>query len=284
MAGQVVLGYPNLIDSTTLSGGSWLAALPLNNIKNRLINKVARSTNLTLANTQFTITKPDDSRINVIAVVGHNLSLSAKYKITAFSGATLIYTADWQPAYPIIYPSGVLEWEDNNFWTGTPTQDDITGTVRSLIHILPNSLLATSVKIEFDDTTNPATYIDVGRVFIGKSWSPVLGIALGGATLKWETKTDTQESLGGSEYFQRRTPYRVANFTLPLLTEAEGLTNAYEIMRGAGIDKEVLYIHSSSDTEQAFRRRFLGRLRQLSPIEYPVYSRTSTAFEIKEII
>ena len=220
----------------------------------------------------------------MIALVGYNFSTNAKFRITTYNGATVIYDSGWLDVNAVVFPYGTLEWEDDNWWSGRMESVDTIGYVQSIVHMLPQSVSSTTWKIEIDDQTNSLGYIDIGRVFIGKSWKPTRGVAVGGATLKWETKTETQESLGGSEYFQRRTPYRVANFTLPVLEEDEAFSNAYEIMRSAGVDQEIFYVHNDKDTTHAQRRRFLGRLRTLNAIEYPYYGKNSVAFEVKELI
>ena len=97
-------------------------------------------------------------------------------------------------------------------------------------------------------------------------------------------KTDIQEALGGAEYFQRRTPFRVARFGLDWMTEDEGMSNAFEIDRRAGLDQEIFYIFDTADTVHALRRRFIARLRQLSQIEFPYQNVNKRAYEVKELL
>ena len=66
------------------------------------------------------------------------------------------------------------------------------------------------------------------------------------------------------------------------MNEVESMGRAFELARQAGVDQEVLYIWDPTDTVNALRRQFLGRLRTLSPIELPVWNLYSQAFEIKE--
>jgi hypothetical protein len=149
--------------------------------------------------------------------------------------------------------------------------------------VLPSNTLAQYWRVEINDTTNAAGYIQVGRVFIGPAYQPTVNMSYG-AGLGWETKTVAQEALGGAEYFQHRTPYRVATIKLDWLSVDEALANAFEIMRRAGLDAEVFWVHDPDDTVHALRRRFIGRLRQLSAIQYPYPNVNSAAFEIKELL
>lgn len=281
-----MIGFPNRIDAATLSGGSWLAALPLANLQNRIIGKVARSTTDATTDTQFDIDFTAEKNIRVLSLTSHNLSLDALYRIrgsTVSNFATSVYDSGWLDVWPVVFLPDDLEWEDNNWWQGKYSDDQREGYTAALIHILPTSTMARYWRIEIDDTANTDTYIQIGRVFIGPAWQPTLNMSYG-TSIGWETATEVQEALGGAEYFQRRTPFRSQRFALDRMSENEAMAQAFELQRRAGIDQEVLWIHNPSDTVHALRRRWLGRLRKLSAIEYPYHNVGKTAFEVKEIL
>jgi len=283
-----MIGFPNRVDSATLSGGSWSSSLPRSNLQSRVLGKVARTANVTTAATQFDIDLGSDMKVRVFAVVNHNFSLFATYRLrgsTVSNFASTVYDsgATFVDVWPVVYPSESLDWEDSNWWGGKYTAEQIEGYTRTLVVVLPANVTARHWRFEVNDTTNAAGYLDMGRVFIGPVWQPANNMSYGAAN-GWETKTDVQEALGGAEYFQRRTPYRVARFSLNWMSEDEGMANAFELQRRAGIDQDVLWIHDPDDTVHALRRQFLGRLRQLSPIEYPYPLTQSAGFEIKEIL
>lgn len=279
-----MIGFPNRIDGGTLSGGSWLAALPLANLQNRIIGKVARSSTDATADTKFDIDFAAEKNIRALSLTNHNCSINARYRIrasTVSNFATSVYDSGWLDVWPDVYTTDNLEWEDDNWWTCKYTDEQRAGYTAALIHILPANTLARYWRIEIDDTANAAGYVQVGRVFIGPAWQPTNNMSYG-LQIAWETKTDIQEAMGGAEYFQRRTPYRVQNIVLDWLSTDEALSNAFEIQRRAGIDAEVLWIYDPDDTVHALRRRWLGRIRKLSPIEHPYLNINKVAFEIKE--
>lgn len=281
-----MIGFPNRIDAAALSGGSWLAARPLSKLQNRQIGDVARSTNVALASTKFDIDLGADKNIRIVDLRNHNFSLQAKYRITASSTsdfAALAVDSGWLDAWPTVYPFDSLEWEDDNFWTGKYTDEQRAGYVPAVTHLLAANVLARFWRVEVDDTLNPAGYIQIGRIFIGPAWQPAKNMSFG-ASVGWETSTVVQEAWSGSEYFDSKTPFRVARFALDWMTEDEGMANAFELQRQAGVDREVMWIHDPADTIHALRRRFLGRLRQLSQIEFPYSNVTKNAFEIKELL
>lgn len=283
---NVMLGFPNRGDAATLSGGSWVAGLPLTNLQNRVVGKVARSTNVQITSTKFDIDCLVSKNIRIVSLVNHNLTLPALARIRASAVsnfATTVYDSGWIDVWPELYPYGTLEWEDDNWWSGSYVEEDVAGYTTNFLHLLPANKLARYWRIEFDNQTNSANYIQLGRLFMSPAWQPAINM-LTGASLGWESKTDITEALSGAEYFNRRTPYRVQRFTLGAMTDDEAFAVAFEIQRKAGVDKELIFIHDPAGTFHSLRKRFLCRMRQLGAIEYPQYNLRSAAFELKELI
>lgn len=84
---NLTLSWSNRTDAATLAGGSWVATLPLANLKNRQLQKVARTTNAQTTSTQFTIDLGQARNIGVLALVAHNISVSGKVRVTASDAA-----------------------------------------------------------------------------------------------------------------------------------------------------------------------------------------------------
>lgn len=85
---NLTLAWNNRTDGGTLSGGSWQASLPLANLQNRQVQKVARSTNAAVASTQFLMNLGQPRNIGVVALVVHNISASGKVRVTASDSAS----------------------------------------------------------------------------------------------------------------------------------------------------------------------------------------------------
>lgn len=283
-----MIGFPNQIDTAVLGGGSFVSTMPLTKVQGRKIRDVARTVNTQRQSTFITIDQGRASPARVLAVVNHNLSLQARYRLrgtnTAGRGDTNDYEYDsgWQDVWPTVYPFGTKSWEDPSWWGGRYSPEEIEGYTPSLIHLLPAIKLLRYWRIDFDDTANLEGYVQLGRMFIGPTWQPGVNMSYG-ASLALETDTEVQKSLGGAESFERRRPFRVQRYKLDSLTKDEAFANVFEIQRRAGIDKEVLWIADPDDTIHAIRERFLGRLRTLTPIEFPYFNTNAAAFEIKEI-
>lgn len=282
---NVLLAYPNRADESTLTGGSWSAGLPLANLLDRRIRRVARSSDLAPASTQFTVALPKLRPIRVLLIVGHTLSVSARYRITwaddpGFSkGAG---TTEWQAVWPRMFATSELNWEDDNFWLGTLSSEDAEGYPATLRCVLPTAIYKRYWKFEIIDTGNAAGYVDLGRLFLGDGWQPAWNLSYGGS-IGWEDKTSVSESFGGEEYFGDQPRYRVMRFRLQSLNQDEW-RRVFEMQRQLGVAGE-LFVSYDGVTESIdmLRKSFLGRLRQLSPIEHPYPASHSIAFEIKEI-
>lgn len=137
------------------------------------------------------------------------------------------------------------------------------------------------IRVEVDDETNPDGYIEFGRLFVGSVWQP-LNNATWGASIGWETDTAMQRAMSGTPYFDRKEGRRVTRFTLAPLSRDEALGRIFEIQRKAGIDGEILMVWDKDDAINLLRQSYLGRLRQLGPIERVFVDNHSNAFEIEE--
>lgn len=283
-----MLGFPNQIDAAVLTGGAFVATMPLTKVQGREIKDIARTVNAQRASTFIKIDQLKSSPARVLAIINHNFSLDARFRVrgtnTADKGDDDTYEFDsgWQDVWPTVYPYGTKEWEDPSWWGGKYSEEEIAGYTPSLIYLLPSIKLMRYWRIDIDDTTNKVGYLQFGRMFIGPTWQPTINMSYG-ASLALETDTEVQKAQGGAEYFDVKTPFRVKNLRLDNLTTDEAMANVFELQRRAGIDKEILWVFDPDDQVHAIRNRYLGRLRQLSPIEFPYFRTNSAAFEIKEI-
>lgn len=289
---NVILAHPNVADAGSLSGGNW--QVPLDNLRDRRLSRVARSATAQKADTQFVLDLGQSRLVSVIAVVRHNLSTAAKWRLTmandptfaslVYDNAVVVGSASpvWPQAWPTLFSTSVLEWEDDNFWTGSITEEARREYPSLLLVILPKPTAGRYIKVEVDDETNPDGYVEFGRVFVSRAWQPQYN-AKWGASIGWETDTAVQRALSGTPYFDRKAGRRVARFELGFLSRDEALGGVFEIQRQAGVDREVLLIWDKDDPVNLLRQSYLGRLRQLNPIARAFFGHHSNPFEIEEL-
>ena len=257
---NLLLGYGNKIDQATLSAGAWRTGYERNNIKDRILQHIARSTNLTYSNTYFDIDLGVAQEFRIVALIATNLSFSGSYRIRLSDVAGSF-------AAPV-YDSSTLP---------------LTYQYPNLIHVLPNGIGSRYLRIELFDSFNPFGYVQIARAFVGMAMSVSAGMARG-AELTYVSATTVQESLGGVEYFDEKPLKRRHAFSIDYLTNDEAYNKVLELDRVSDISKEVIVIPDSSDVLFGQKRNFLGRLAQLSPLKNPYLGMHQKAFEVIEIV
>ena len=261
-----LLAFPNRADEAALTGGLWSSALPRSNLQTRTIKEVARTSDATEASTQFLIDMGKARGVRVLALVDHNCTLDATYRVRGYTDGALTdlaYDSGVQPVFPDVYTESVMDWDDGTMWDLGPSTDYLNGLTATLIHILSERSVAQYWLVTLADAANDAGYLQFGRLFIGDGFSPAINMAYG-ASLQYESRDEIDETYSGAEYFRRRPSPRVARFELGGLTEDEAMSQAFDAQRILGTSGEVLFMYSTTDTTQLLRRSFLGRMRTLS--------------------
>lgn len=289
MDSNVIIGFPNRIDDAVVTGGAWLEPMPLANLQDRLLSRVARSLDVDTSSTTFTIDLGRQRNIRILALIAHTISFSGRLRVRASNASdfsTTVYDATgdvWTTVAGADWDIEALEWEQDIYWAGTFTQDEIEGQTAVASRILAEPVQARYWRFDIDDAGNDAGYIDIGRVFIGDAFlQPAINMKFG-ASLGYEADTVVEKSLGGVDFFDPREPLRVMRFSLGFLSDAEGFGKALELTRRAGVHKEVFVVANALDATYGPQRNFLGRLRQLSALEQVMHNYNSMSFEIKEL-
>lgn len=284
---NILLAYQNRTDLGSLSGGSWLAALPLSNLQNRLVQRVARSSNAALASTKFDIDLGAAYTIDVLSLVVHNISVSGKVRVTAASDAafsSVLYQSAWVDVWPSgMIPQNLLEWEEDNFWLGTLSSQARAGYQSPYIHQVSPAQYARYWRVEVDDTTNTDGYVQIGRLFMSQSWTPSINYDRG-ADLVYKDTTPIETSLSGAEYFDVRSRVREFTFTLSGLSDSEAYDSVLQIQRLCGINGEILMISDKDDTTRIPARAYVGRLAELDGIGQTQNGRFKVNMKIRELI
>lgn len=279
---NITIGYPNRIDAATLSGGSWETTLPQSNIKDRRLSKLARTTS---AGVTFTIDLGSAKSVGIFAIAAHNFSETSTVKLEgddSSSFASVNYDSGAISPYPSgAIPQELLEWEDDNFWLGTISEEAIAGYRAPFILVIPTKPVLRYWRVTITDSSNPDGYTQMGRVFIGDAWTAEYNYSFG-ASLKFSDPTVVMESLGGEEYFDVRKNPREHEFTLQFLSETEAYARVIDMQRYAGVSGEVLVVPNSDDTSNGFRRNFLGRMVDLGGFSDVNYDQRSAVLRIKE--
>jgi hypothetical protein len=178
----------------------------------------------------------------------------------------------------------LLEWEDDNFWLGTLSQSARAGFQSPYILKLASIQNLRYWNFEISDTSNGDGYVQIGRLFMARGWTPSINYTYGSG-LGYQDPTPVETSLSGAEYFDIRSKFRVMTFDLNYISDTEAYNFALELQRLAGISGEVLVMpDGGEDVGQQPLRSFVGRLRQIGAVTQPQPTAFSAKFEVKELL
>ena len=281
---NIILGFNNLANNCTLSGGSWQGTLPLNNLKDRRLYKIARSTNDSAASTQFVVDFGAEKLVSVFSLIKHNFSLEATARLVASNDSgfsTLLYDSGSASVWPLVDTLS-LEWEENNWWSGVPSDEQINMFQGITLWVVPN-ILARYWRVEIVDTANANGYVEVGRLFVSKDFTPNINASYG-LGFNVIDKSDIEESFGGVEHYDEKAKVRSVDFSMDSLSESEAFAKWYRLMLGQGNTGEVLFVYDYEDGAYTLDRSFLGRMEKLNPLSTPYFATWQSGATVKETI
>lgn len=271
----------------TLSGGSWLAARPLADLQQRSLSRVARTANLATSSTQFDADLGRARNIGLVGLLRHNCTTLAQFRVRAADTSAALASAPlfdsgWLDVWPTAYLPEQLEWEDDNWWSGVISDEQRVGYPINLLSSF-TLVKAQFWRVEFNDPTNAAGYLEFARVWFGPVWQPQRNMSRG-YSLVYEARGEVEESLGGAEYFDEKPSRRVFRFALPALSDAEAFGTVLDLQRRLGVTGEIIVLPDIDDTARRHIREFYGRIRQLDPVTQAAFNLHGTGFEIQESI
>ncbi len=291
--GNAIIGFPNQVDDTAvhspaLSGGSWSSGLPLVNLKNRNLTKVARSNTANPGATRFQIALGRIRSVLLIAIPAHNMTTSAKIRAVASNSDdfnALVYDTGSLDVFPQIYAFGTLQFGDPDFWLGRLSPEARAGINVGFVHVLPQPVFASHWLFEIDDAENPDGYVELSRLFLTPGYRPTINIQPG-AALGFQTDTARQRSLGGVDFFDVRRQRRTAQFTVDFVSKDEALANSFEIMWRQGINGDLFFVFDPDDPLHLHRTSFPATLERLSAVTFPSSSvrQTRTTYQLVETL
>lgn len=270
-------GYPIVSDTgpsytPAFSGGSWSATLPLANVADRRIQRVARSTDATAANTKIIVDLGVARSVGVLAVLVPNLTKSAvptfQWKGGSTSGGTDVYN----PGTIQAWPTGV-------------TLEDVTGadgTPMNVYNVVtPTPFTARYIELDIVDTANVNGYLDVARLVVAGAFTPSHTFSIGAQT-GHETDTERDVTEGCAALYNPKPARRIDSFAIADVTQTEAFASIRKMQRQLGKSGQLFWIPDPSDTTYGYERNYLGVLRDLSPLNWSVGAYLDSQWSIVE--
>lgn len=264
-AWRYLLGYDNLIDAATIGGlGSWETSAPDTNVGTWALADTARTTDVLATSTKLLVDHGSAKAKRVFALMGDNASSAATIRIKC--GTT--------PGGAEVLDTGAI-----SRWHFSPLAGHV-GALYEAIIPLDAEVSSRYDTIEIVDTTNPAGYLDVGRLFIGRAlaftWNPRWGLREGHADL-----SKVGLAYGGADWPQVNRRPRTVSFEAGDMTLSEG-DLALEIEQLSGLTGEVLFAPYVGVPARMQRAGMVGQMRALDGVGFPVYNTRSKAFSIRQ--
>lgn len=277
---RIILSYPNRAQSCSYSTGSWLADLPLSNLATDSMGQVARSTDAAEASTTFRFDLGAGRLLRCFALCNHNLSATAQWRVTLGSsaGGSDIYDSGMVNVWRMTFDN-LFEWESASWWT-TSRPDDYYRAPFMALNIADDFYEAQYGTVYIDDSENTDGYVQIGRFFAGGGFQPNYNPKYG-LQDSWSDLSTVDQSESGEFWYVERRRLRAVSFALQWLTTAEA-AYIHDMQRRLGLIGDVLYVPYPDDIGESQRYGFVGRLSELSAIEYPYFQHRSVGFKIEE--
>lgn len=276
----------NLALTATLSGGFGSAALPLINMQDdsRYTGAPARcETPADLTTSKFEVLFPTSRAADLIALVFHNFSLAARYRVTLSGSdgnlATPVWESGWVDVYGVIYANDELEWDDDNFWTGKLAKQDLGLYPPHLWIPLASKLATRRIRIEIDDATNEAGFLDIGGLIIGRTYTSTMNFERG-RELSMTIRDLVDEAPSGRRFYDERRPRRVLTMTFARLLDRE-MQRLFDAGARAGSSRPVVILPESDDPKSLLREAFPATFGALpsATFTYAGLGRTTGVFQ-----
>lgn len=269
---NAIISYPDKTLAATLSGGSWNGSFPLDNLKDRLLSKKARTTNALAASSIILIDAGAAITVRCLALIAHNFSYAATVRVRGFtdSGYTLLVSGS---------DTGTVSAVPQ-----TITSTEAIDCPKNWISCYATDKSARYWKVEITDTANAAGYIEVGRCWLGSATiHPNIGMEYG-ASVGYNPRDETMESLGGVVWGNAKAAQRTSSASFPVLDKSDkfGMLLMQNILGRMG---ECLWImDATAEPREMMMESYLATIEQASPIAYPYFDNYEMNLTVKEIL
>lgn len=256
----------------TSSGGSFVAALPVANVHDERLERIARTTDATLTSTKFETDLQTSRALGGFATLIPNASLTARVRYRLSTTAGVFTSPVYDSGFTRIFPTGL-------------TAEDVAGSNALHTHVAATNQTGRYVLTEIDDTTNADGYLDVARFVAAGAWriGGELGLSVG-AKIGLEDETTRTKTGGGAAIYNAQRSARTYAVTVANITEAEAFANAWRMQRRLGLSGQLVFVFDANDATYGWERNILCTLRELGGLEWAQYDALNAVWGITEVL
>lgn len=284
--GNAIIGWPRLTDKITWGSGAWQPSYPVTNSASLPLGAVARSIDLAPASTRLTGLLSPYSRIGLIAVIAHNWSSLAQWRIRIYAdaaGTLLVWEKPRGPVWGVAYPKGTLKWTDRNFWTGAFSPSELAGLAWNAPLLIDPSVVGQRIEIEIWDEGNPAGFIQHGLIEVAEFMRLPVNFAYG-ADAGFQARSLRVEAEGGAIFPERRAKGRSFQGSIDLAPESWAASAYFEFLRQADITEPFFWWQRPDSVTETHRSAFLARNTNLGLQKLVYYQRRAVPLNFYEVL
>ncbi|HEY4133511.1 MAG TPA: hypothetical protein VGM50_23025 [Gemmatimonadaceae bacterium] len=274
-----LFGFPDYTQATPLytpvasiGNGSWVSTLPVSNVLDRRLSRVARTTTLTNAQINFDLGVARS--VGLLSVLLPNLTVS--------SSPTFAFGLDSTPGTGGLYYSGSLQARPTGI-----TVEDLTGPDGSPLNVWNVAMPTSPITARYGflvvtDTGNADGYIDVARVIIAGAFKPTNVDMSDGA--KHQQKNDTVRTVtdGSSALYNVKRTYRTDGFSIEDFVDADA-SIVRKMNQRLGTSGQFFWIPDATDTTYGWQRNYLATMEQLTALTAN-QGRSNGEFSVLEVL
>jgi hypothetical protein len=278
--------HTNVIDSVTnlTSAPACVSTAPITNIQLPQRGKVARI----VGATSWTISGQTYGNVSSLCLVGHNLTGGATVRLRLYSDLAMTVQVYDSTALAVGTPQvwgnpasspngglawGVSPWMSTGLLPGTPEYWSLWYTLVTT---------AVAFKIDIADAGNADGFLQIGRIYMGVYWSPVINDDYGRA-MAWKEASKLSRTDGGSLRTEGYLPYRIFSCSFKSLAETDR-SALLDIFRKIGMRTDVVVSFNPSAGGN-LERDYLAAVKftTLPKLTSPYPSSYESAAEMEEI-
>ena len=282
---NALICFPIASDQSTLTGGNWLAGLPLSNLQLPGLEHLARSTNDAHASTIINEDAGSSQYVRVVALVRSNVSAAAQWRFRMSENADMsapVFDSTQIDCWPEQWPVGLLYHGHPNAADRRFTNADIARLRWDLVMVLPPGKAARYRRLEIFDDTNPAGYVEAARLVMAPAFQPTANMNLG-VELGSRENSVIEQSLSGVTQVDVRSKRRSASMTFGWLRTDEALL-LNDLRSQLGFDQQFYFVFDPDDTYNLQRRSFLAQQRELSAMQLAFHDVGANPMAIDEVL
>lgn len=213
---------PRESDAATVAASSAVADLPVTNLQDMQPAKKWRSTAATAQTITIDFGYPVAA--NALALVGHNLTADGVLRVR---GATTLADVTANPA---------IDTNTQSAWPATGKPTAASWPHHTAIVRWSNDNPFRYWQLDIADGGTVLTYLEAGRLVLGRAFQPSIGFDLGGQPITYETGDVQARTPYGRTFTDRRTtsPPRLFEITVYAMTRREVWDGIAELQRLRG--------------------------------------------------